>query len=99
VKVTELATGSLDHTDILAAGVVGSPSALPASQFSIPTRLSMTISRLVEASRCRETYVSKSRGRHCDGIPGDSDGGVTAIRVSDVRWRLISDASGEKYRT
>ena len=99
MKVSELATGSLDHTDILAGGVVRGPSALPTSQSSIPIRLSMTISRLLEASRCRETYVSKSRGRHCDGIPGDSDGGVTAIRVSDVRWRLVSDASGGKYRT
>ena len=33
VKVPELATGSLDHADILAAGVVRSPSALPTVSF------------------------------------------------------------------
>jgi hypothetical protein len=85
VEVSELATRSLDHADIVAGGVVRSPSALPKS---VPVDQTIRILRLLKALRRGQTYVGESGGRHFDGLPEDSDGGVTTMRVSGVRWAI-----------
>lgn len=101
VKVPELATRSLDHTDILAAGVVRGPSALPTVSLEFQTTKQFQFRGFLAASWCGQTYVGKSSGRHFDGIPEDSDGGVTAVRVSDVRYakKYTYASDGENDRT
>ena len=98
MEVSELATRSLDHADILAAGVVWGPSALPRVSLHSRNFESTQMSPVSATLLQRGTYVGKSRGRHCDGIPEDSDGGVTAMRVSGL-WYAIASRIRAIYRT